>query len=407
MLLVQLAFRNLFRNGRRTFLTCLLITSSLVVMILMDGLILGMLGVMVGGITQTLEGEAQIYKSGFRDRFDSTLYLASPKSILTVLEEDETLTAYAPRVVVPAVIGSSYNTLGGMVYGVDPKKEIATSRLRQALVEGEYLSDNPRGLLMGRLMAEKLEIGIGDRVVLTASAVDNNELVQGLFRVSGIIEFGPKELDESFVFIPIGAAQALFHLGDGLHQIALRFKDFKDANRSDLALAREIQEEGVEFKGWLALQPSVGAMLEMTSYATLIIGVVLFLFASLGVINSIFMSIYERLYELAIAKAIGTRPAFIGGLILLEAFALAVISCGIGLPIAFCLMTYFTANGLPLGGTMEFSGVVLPGRLYPELVWYQFVQFPLYVILLTVVAAIYPALFAARIAPARSLQKAL
>ena len=223
MLLIQLAFRNLFRNGRRTFLTCLLITSSLVVMILMDGLILGMLGVMVGGITQTLEGEAQIYKTGFRDRFDSTLYLASPKSILTVLEEDETLTAYAPRVVVPAVIGSSYNTLGGMVYGVDPKKEIATSRLRQALVEGEYLSDNPRGLLMGRLMAEKLEIGIGDRVVLTASAVDNNELVQGLFRVSGIIEFGPKELDESFVFIPIGAAQALFHLGDGLHQIALRF----------------------------------------------------------------------------------------------------------------------------------------------------------------------------------------
>lgn len=115
MLLVQLAFRNLFRNGRRTFLTCLLITSSLVVMILMDGLILGMLGVMVGGITQTLEGEAQIYKSGFRDRFDSTLYLASPESILTVLEEDATLTAYAPRVIVPAVIGSSYNTLGGMV----------------------------------------------------------------------------------------------------------------------------------------------------------------------------------------------------------------------------------------------------------------------------------------------------
>ncbi len=237
MLLIQLAWRNLFRNGRRTFLTCLLLTSSLVVIILMDGLILGMLGVMVGGITQTLEGEAQIYKAGFRDRFDSTLYLESPQSILNVLNQDETLLAYAPRVVVPAVIGSSYNSLGGMVYGVDPEKEAATSRLRQALIEGEYLSDKPRALLMGRLMAEKLEIGIGDRVVLTASAVDNNELVQGLFRVSGIVQFGPKELDESFVFIHIKGAQALFQLGDGLHQIALRFKDFEDANRSDLALA--------------------------------------------------------------------------------------------------------------------------------------------------------------------------
>lgn len=313
MLLIQLAWRNLFRNGRRTFLTCLLLTSSLVVIILMDGLILGMLGVMVGGITQTLEGEAQIYKAGFRDRFDSTLYLESPQSILNVLNQDETLLAYAPRVVVPAVIGSSYNTLGGMVYGVDPEKEAATSRLRQALIEGEYLSDKPRALLMGRLMAEKLEIGIGDRVVLTASAVDNNELVQGLFRVSGIVQFGPKELDESFVFIHIKGAQALFQLGDGLHQIALRFKDFEDANRSDLALASKIEGENIEFKGWLALQPGIGAMLEMTSYSTLIIGTVLFLFASLGVINAIFMSIYERLYELAIAKAIGTPAGLYRG----------------------------------------------------------------------------------------------
>ena len=168
-----------------------------------------------------------------------------------------------------------------------------------------------------------------------------------------------RKLDESFVFIHIKGAQALFQLGDGLHQIALRFKDFEDANRSDLALASKIEGENIEFKGWLALQPGIGAMLEMTSYSTLIIGTVLFLFASLGVINAIFMSIYERLYELAIAKAIGTRPAFIGGLIVLEAFGLALISCSIGLPIAYCLMTYFAGSGLPLGGNIEFSGVVL------------------------------------------------
>jgi hypothetical protein len=77
-----------------------------------------------------------------------------------------------------------------------------------------------------------------------------------------------------------------------------------------------------------------------------------------------------------VAKAIGTRPAFIGGLIVLEALALAVMSCGIGLPIAFCLMTYFAANGLPLGGTMEFSGVVLPGRLHPELVMVSICSIP-------------------------------
>ena len=140
MLMIRQAWRNIFRNIRRTVLTCTLIASSLVVIILVDSLINSMTGLMVKGITETIEGEAQVYHSGFRDQYDPELYIKNPKSIISYLESDKEVKAFAPRIIVPAMIGSSYNSVGVMVYGIDAEKESNTSRLKSALIEGNYLS---------------------------------------------------------------------------------------------------------------------------------------------------------------------------------------------------------------------------------------------------------------------------
>ena len=119
MISLKLAWRNLFRNTRRTILTCMLIASALVVLILVDGIMLGMVDVMVGGITHTLEGEAQVNRKGFRENFEPELYLANPDEIGEVLASDDLVAGHAPRVMVGAMIASSHNTTGGLVYGVD------------------------------------------------------------------------------------------------------------------------------------------------------------------------------------------------------------------------------------------------------------------------------------------------
>ena len=147
-------------------------------------------------------------------------------------------------------------------------------------------------------------------------------------------------------------------------------------------------------------------MIEFSRYSTAVVGVVLFLLTSLGVINSMFMSIYERTYEFGVAKAIGTTPRQIIQLVLFEALLLAVLSCIFGLTAGFLLGEYFSTNGIPMG-KMEVSGVLLDGNIYTELALYQFINFPIYVALLTVTAAIYPAIFASRIVPTEALQRAL
>ena len=168
----------------------------------------------------------------------------------------------------------------------------------------------------------------------------------------------------------------------------------------------QLASDDVEAQNWLDFQPSIGGLIELSGYATTIVGTVLFMLTSLGVINSMFMSIYERIYEFGVAKAIGTTPLQIMQLVFFEALLLALISCVVGLPLGYLISDYFSTNGIPMG-EMAVSGVVIDGNMYTRPAAYQFVHFPVYVTLLTLAAAIYPAVFAARIMPSHALQRAL
>ena len=406
MLSLKLAWRNLFRNTRRTILTCVLISCSLVALILVDGMVLGLVEVMVGGITHTLSGEAQINKKGFRDNYESELYLAEPQRIIATLKDDPGVTGQAPRVIVGGMVASTYNTSGGLIYGVDAASELDVSKIRDALYAGDYLSGKDREILLGRPMAELLEVKLGDRIVISAAEVGTSNITQELFRVSGLFAFGPTELDKNIVFINLHQAQQMLNMPGKLHQIAIRFKDPEDAKRPELALFQALNQGDVEALGWLDLEPSFGAIIEMSNYSTTIAASILFLLASLGVINSMFMSIYERIYEFGVVKAIGTSSMQIIQLVLLEALLLALISCAVGLIFGYLSSSYFQENGIPMG-RIEMSGILLDGNLHTKISLYQFINFPIYVTLLTVVAAVYPALFASKIVPSRALQRAL
>jgi len=406
MLTFKLAFRNLFRNTRRTVLTSLLISSSLIVLILVDGLMLGVIKVMVGGITQTLEGEAQVMRKGFQNNFEAEYIIVNPTDAITQIKKSDSIEGYGPRVIIGGMLASSYNTSGTLVYGVDATQELKVSRISEAIVEGEYLSGKPREILIGKPAADLLEVELGDRLIITAATVDTNEISQELFRLSGIFEFGPEEMDKNLAFINLDKAQEVLGMEGNLHQIALRFVNPEDANQVELPIFEQLNNSDNEALGWLTLQPSIGTMIEMSRYSTAIVGVVLFLLTSLGVINSMFMSIYERIYEFGVAKAIGTTPWQIIQLVLFEALLLAALSCIFGLSAGYLLGDYFATNGIPMG-KMEVSGVLLDGNIYTELALYQFTNFPIYVTLLTLAAAIYPATFASRIVPTEALQRAL
>lgn len=406
LLTFRLAYRNLFRNTRRTVLTCLLISCSLAALILVDGLIIGMLKVMIDSTTKTFAGEAQVHRHGFLDSFDSDLYMADTDSLEAILQADKRVSAYSVRTVTSGMISSANNITGGLIYGVAADREAGVSKLKDAIVKGRYFTGNETEILIGEDMADLLEVELGDRLVITLAEVDGGELSQALFRVSGVFRFGMRKMDKGMVFIPLDKSREILGMQSGGHEVAMQFVDAKDASDPNLSLFQQLSRGDNEAFGWPDLLPQIQAMLEMVDYSTLIIGVVLFLLTSFGVINSMFMSIYERIYEFGVIKAIGTQPKQLFQLILMEAFLLGLISVVSGLLLGGLVSYYFSIHGIPIG-EFEFEGISLADSIKTELNSNQFIDFPIYVLLLTMAVSIYPARFAARIIPSVALQRTL
>ncbi|MFT6518751.1 MAG: ABC-type lipoprotein release transport system permease subunit [Candidatus Azotimanducaceae bacterium] len=411
MLILTLAIRNLFRNTRRTLLTILLIATSLSALILTDALSRGMTQTMVENLTHTLAGEAQIHRQGFRDNFSTDLYIADVEPIENQLAQDSRIAAYANRVISGGMISSTYNISAGLIYGVDAAAERQVSKLEKAVTRGNYLSESDAPpasateIMIGEPLADLLEVGLGDRIVITLAAADTGELAQALFRVSGIFLFGTREVDENLVFINLTQARKLLEI-KGSHEIAVRFNEQDNNNVTSASALQHFNTPSIEALGWRALNPEIDAMLDMTGYSTLIVGTILFLLASLGVINAMFMSIYERIYEFGVAKAIGTRPSQLFVLIMTEALLLALISCLVGMLLAAVTCLWFAETGIPLGD-MEISGVAMSDSIPTVMVLSQFTSLPLYVLALIMVATLYPARFAARITPTDALHRSL
>ena len=236
--------------------------------------------------------------------------------------------------------------------------------------------------------------------------IGTGETSQELFRLSGILEFGSREMDEGFAFINLATAQRLIATEDSVHQIVVRFHDPALAKNREHSLYKSLTHGDIEAMSWLDFNPSISSVIQISNFVTLILGVVLFLIASLGVINSLFMSIYERIHEFGIAKAVGTTPGNIIQLVMLEALIIAVVSCILGGILGYLSSSWFSVHGLPVG-EFEVSGIAIDGSIKTKVLAQQFILFPAYIVLLTLAAALYPALFASRIVPAVALQRSL
>lgn len=405
--LLKIAFRNVLRHKRRTVLTSILIASGLAVLILYDGLVIGMSDTMVRNATETFLGHAQIHAPNFRDDQDIDQVIQKPLEVQKILADDPNVEAVSPRTLTLGMISSAGNVSSITIYGVEPESEGKVSRLQRAIVQGEYLTEAAETeILLGSRLAKTLEVELGDRVVLTAARAQDGKLAQELFRVSGIFEFGSHPLDQGLVFIPLKRAQDVLGLGVDVHEIAFRFRTLELANRDDLELWTRLANTGNEALNWKGLAPALRGVIDMVAYATWIVAGILFGVIIIGVINSLFMAIHERMFEFGVMKAVGTRPLRLVSLVLLEAAVLALISIMIGLVVGGSLTAYFSVHGFDFSG-IEYTGTPLtdPIRTVPKLT--QFIMFPLFVLILTLIAGLYPAIYAARIVPSQAMRKSL
>jgi len=253
-------------------------------------------------------------------------------------------------------------------------------------------------------LAEILEADLGDRIVLTVAQAHTVELSQEMFRVSGIYHFNSEEMDRALAFVPLERAQAMLGLGDDVHEIALDFYDNSVGRDEGHAFWQHYSQNGNEAVGWLVLLPGLKLAFELSQFSTAILGLILFGVVAFGIVNTLFMSLHERMFEFGVLRAVGTRPLAMARLILFEAAALAVLAIILGAILGY-LLTYITGEvGIDYRG-IEYSGVTFRELLFPVLDLKQFVIYPLAVFVFTALVGLFPAMTAARLKPAEAMRR--
>lgn len=403
-IVLRLAWRNLWRNHRRTLIMIAAIVIGAWSMIFMTALMRGMVDDMIADGISVLPGHVQIHHPDYRD--DPTIANVIPPpsgDLLAALGAPEVV-AWATRVRVPAVISSERDTRGVTLIGIEPERERDISFVARDIAEGDFLSSrDDRGLIVGRKLVEKLETGLGKRVVIM-SQDQSNEIADRGFRIVGIFESNLAQYEEGFVFAGEAVIQELLGVGDAVSEVAVLGTDYRDVE----GLYRSVEAAAgndVEVLPWNELDTYLGSMLAMMDGFVIIFIVVVFLALSFGLVNTLVMAVFERVREIGLMLALGMTPRSILGQIVTESVLLLVIGLVIG-NIAAVATIEPLKDGIDVsivGEGMEMMGA--SSVLYPALYLKDIIMANVIVIVLGFFASLSPAWRASRYDPIRAITK--
>ena len=405
LILTKLAWRNIFRNKRRTIIASTAMGIGLAALIFVDAFWMGMEQNMIKTATASFLGDAQIHREGFRGEREVSLIIRALDELTANLAEEPIVGHFTQRTLAPGMITSPANVSAINLVGVYPPTEKFLSKVDDAITEGAYFEgDNSRDMVIGTKLAEVLEVGLGHRVVVTVAQAKSGEISQEMFRISGIYHFADEEMNRGMVFVRIDKAQQMLAIGNGVHEIALKFTSLAYAQDSALPFWGAYSQHGNEALSWTEILPQLEAILKMSRTSKYIMGIVLFGVVVFGIVNTLFMSLYERMFEFGVLRAVGTRPLRMAQVILFEAGALAIVSIGLGATLGWLVTAIFVHRGIDYTG-IEMMGVTMQELIHPIMAVRQFILYPIWIFVFTIIAGLYPARYVAKMTPVDAMRR--
>lgn len=406
LLLIKLAWRNLWRNKRRTILTVTSVSLGLALLLISLGIGDGSHKQMVESAVRMGSGHVLIQAEEYQESNEFKLTLSGED-----LERIENwLGSYASNGKIPikeavrrsfvsGMMSSADGASGALVTGVEPGKERSISQFAEKVTEGTFFGgkySNPA--VIGKGIADKLELNIGDKAVLMAQGLDGEDIESVLLRICGIINFGTDQFNQTMVLIDLADFQKSFRMGDSVHQVAL-FTEDSDLSKK-LALAAAEQFPDLEILTWAEALPELRDAIELDDGFNYVFQGTIFILVAFTVMNTLLMSVLERKQEFSLLDAIGLSPGGRFRMVMLEAFFVSLMAVVTGFLIGYCGHLYLKIKGLPLDafyeGDFDFGGVMLDPVLYSDLSGGRIAGSIGMVTTITIVLAVIPAIRAAR-----------
>ncbi|MBU6299760.1 MAG: FtsX-like permease family protein, partial [Alphaproteobacteria bacterium] len=347
-ILLPLAWRNLWRNPRRTIITILVVSVGLWSILIFSVMLRAWSQSSRDTTLRLLTGEGQIHAAGYLDDPTAAHRFAPPSGHLLRLLESPAVKAFAARVRVSAIIQSEYKTLPVTFVGVVPDQERKLSVLPNQITRGRYLNgSSDASIVLGRDLAKRLKTRVGKRVVVMTQAADGH-LAEQAFRVVGLFA-STEQAEDTFAFTGIVAAQTFTGVGNGISEIA-----FDGANNKALSsLITDLRRAApnLDVRSWMVLEPLVYAVSTFFNDFILMWLWVMFTLMTIGIVNTQLMAVFERTREFGLLQALGMRPR----LVLLEVALESALLIGVGVAVG-AVLSVATVQLFPDGIDLGFLG---------------------------------------------------
>lgn len=401
---LSLAWRNIWRNKRRTLVILAAIVIGVWCMVFLGALMRGMMVEMVNNGISTLTGHIQIHHKGYNSDPVIENSMNHPGQVIAVL--DKALppgSLWSTRVRVNAVANNARHNAGVTLVGIDPKAEAKVSFIGKSVTEGGYLKPgDDYGILMGHALMEKFETRLGHKLILMSQDT-KKQIASRAFRIKGIYRAEQRNTEKRFVFVTKHAAQAMLKMGTSISEIAVLLPE-DDLTDQVAALLRKQLPDTYEVLTWRQLLPIVNGYLDMMNSFVLIWNVVVFVAMAFGIVNTTLMAVFERIREFGLLKSLGLKPWNIIKGVMVESFFLLLIGSAIGNALGLLSVWALSFHGIDLSALSQGTEFFGMGRiLIPELHVNDLLIANSVVLVLGLAVSLYPAFKAARFTPVEAL----
>jgi len=399
---LRMAWRNLWRHSRRTFVTIGAMTLALFVLILYTGLLEGYLQNMEGNILDLEVGDVQAHAGDYLNRPSIYTRIEDPEGLLDTLDtQGYRATA---RLLGGGLVAAGESSAGASLRGVFVERDARVSKIHEHVSRGAWLdAGDPKGVVLGRRLAQTLDVDTGDELVLLSQATDGS-MANDLFTVRGILLGVGDATDRTGIFLTAETFREFFVLADGAHQVILRRTGEQELD--EVATAVRSTGRDLDVKTWRELMPTMASLIDSTRTIVQVVFYVVYVVIAILVLNAMLMAVFERIREFGVMKAIGVSPRTVLHIIVLESAMQTGIAIAIGLALSIPGLWYLTTVGIDTGAM---GGISLMGVAFNQ-IWYAIVTPYTYwgpvlaLVIMVMLAVLYPALKAMRIGPLEAMR---
>ena len=401
----KMAWRNMWRNWRRTLIATIAIVLGMILLIFMDAIIRGSDQAIYSNAVRLYGGNVQVHAPGFRDKSSRLplLPLEDADFVIANVNKEPNVLSASKRINTGGLVSSREGSYPVSIVAIQPDSEASVSLVAENISAGRFLTnDDSDNILIGQEMAHLLNVGVGDRITLVGKRKDES-MRQRSMTVVGIFNLGLGDAEKGLVYINLPVAQTLYNLRDQETEVAITLQQI--GQEAGLISNLEPSLPNYEIDSFYDLRPEISEVLAQKGAFTKALGFIVLLMASIGILNLMLMAVYERTREMGVLAALGMKGRQLMGLFLLEGMFIGVLGALIGCFVSWLLVSALARVGIDYSlaeGTGDITALI-GNRLYPSIPIENIVFYGIAVVFIAALASLIPAWQASRNEPAESL----